>query len=372
MRTDRLRRGISLCLITAFTAVSAMGCRDAVPIEDRSMAVALAVDQSGDRVTFTSMSLNSAKERSSPTVLISGTGQTAGETRFVRQRETSTRLMFGQLQVIIYGEEYARRGIGEEIDSLVRVPQVANTISVAVCQGSAAALISGKYDEQPHMGAYLRELLLKAPATIPLPRVTLHELIYDVVTTHRRALVPYLVLNEHGKPELKSVALFAGDQLRVVFDEQDAPLITLIRNQGVSGIFTFPYPTKSGTGTASFEGKSSRKVKASQGSDGEWSFQIEVTLKGQLIDKVFQDGLRRDQSAFRMMEQQLKEHLERRAAEVVKMLQEDLRIDALDLAKYAQQTERKSLAQADWDDLFTKAKIQVRIRPIITSFGEGQ
>lgn len=361
-----------LLLMIASITTSTIGCRDAVPIEDRSIAVALAIDQTGNQVTFTTLVLNNAKGRTTPTVTIAGMGQTAGQTREQRQRESPTRIMFGQLQAIILSEEFARRGVSIEIDPVIRIPQIANTISIAVCQGSAHQLLLGDHDQQSDMGGYLRELLLKAPATVPLPRASLHEFIYDLTTTHRRAMVPYLVLNDQGRPELEGVAVFVGDQMRSVFTGDDAALLTLLRDQGVSGIFTFPYPTKNGVGIASFQGTGQRRVRATKSGDGEWSFRVEISLKGTIVDKVHGDGLRSDRKTFDMLVEKLKAHMEARAATLVKMLQEEIRIDALNLAKYAQQTDRANLAKADWDALFTRAQVQVVFKPTITDFGEGQ
>ncbi len=369
---NRAHRVIVLTQLVVLVTTLLSGCWDAVPIESRAIATGLAVDvgDAGDPVmVLTSLLLSPSKEAQERSFTVSGVGTNVGASRQDRQSQVSTRLLFGQLQVVLFSEDIAKTGFDDILDYFIRYARISHTINAAVCQGTASDYLKLQTTEHLDIGSHIQELISKATDTVPLPAVTLHEFIYDVVTPHHRAVLPYVVI-EGGKPALRGLALFRGSSLVATILGEDASVLTELRYSDVFGSHPFRYQYQGKTFLATMDGATSRRVSADY-QDERWSFTINLSFVGHLVDKSRKDGLKDPEEAQKLLESALAEHLEEQANRLVKRLQTELKVDALDLARYALAKGRKRLEGVNWDEQFIEADIKVKVKVTMETVGEG-
>lgn len=362
------RHPLALLIAMAATILLA-GCWDAVPLERRGIATVAGIDVGTEQsLEYTSLVLAFSKEAKEPIIVVSGEAPTPGTTRSERQLKMSGDLLFGQLQATVIGEALARQGLGSSLDIFMRNPSVSNAPPVVIYRGRVRELLALKTADQKDIGAFLHQLLTKAPDVAEMPEITLSDVYYNVLSQHRRAVIPLLSLR-NGSPELEGLGIFRGDRMQATVDGENVGLLALLRGEPIHIVHPFPYSGRDGEYQATLDGTGQRRVAISRDSQG-WHFRISISLKGRLSEKALDDGLQDGDKVFAVLEAALVKHIEDQTRQFVRYMQTEIRLDALDLAKYALAKWRPELQDVDWDDIVSHADIQVTVKAKLLDLGE--
>lgn len=298
-------------------------------------------------------------------------GQTVGQTREKRNYYSPETLNVGMLQVGIYGEKLARKGLHGASDILYRAPKVKNTIYMAVLEGGTEALSKLRLKDYPNPGVYLSGLLKTAQKKSFLPTTTLHLYGVQEVTAGKNPVIPLLKMKSNSRIEISGTGIFKKDKLIAKIDLKDTRSLVMLR--GLEGEGSIPFIVEK-NGEKIDEGsvlvKRSRKVRVTRKGD-DFTFFITVKLQGDVIEhssqKFFIDT--KNTMPLEEIEQAVKREIERDCRKFTQRMQEEFKVDCIDVTKYALAKWRKELKDKVEEGFIENVKIVVDVEVKIKGVG---
>ncbi|CAH0304211.1 hypothetical protein SRABI96_04716 [Peribacillus sp. Bi96] len=135
------------------------------------------------------------------------------DVKAARQQEnakTPFPIVGGRLTVILYGEELARKGLNDYVDTYRRDPMVGRDLYLAIVHGKAEDLVKMELKLIKTPGVQVKELIEQNIRT-NLPDVDLHRYLY---ACHGKGIDPVLPLLETAEERIrvKGIALFKRDR----------------------------------------------------------------------------------------------------------------------------------------------------------------
>ncbi|WP_139904118.1 Ger(x)C family spore germination C-terminal domain-containing protein [Clostridium thermarum] len=120
---------------------------------------------------------------------------------------------------------------------------------------------------------------------------------------------------------------------------------------------------------ASFYGTSKRRVKCTREA-GRYIFDIDLSLKGEVISNSLYPNLAEEPEAIKIAEAQFAEEAEKKCTEFIKKMKSEYKIDCLSLgrnaaAKYGRRT------GVDWNEVVSNSEIRVNVKVKVTEIGRG-
>ncbi|MGG0176368.1 Ger(x)C family spore germination protein [Gottfriedia acidiceleris] len=142
----------------------------------------------------------------------SADGETIKKVRERLDSQMRYRLISGQLRVVTFSMDFAKRGIFPIIDTFNRDPAVGSVIQVAIVDGETSDLLSLKQYERENIALYLYDLLLHNSETGPFPYTDFATFVYQYFEVGQDPFLPVLkIVND--KMKITGIALFKYDKL---------------------------------------------------------------------------------------------------------------------------------------------------------------
>jgi Ger(x)C family germination protein len=338
-------------VIVVILAMSTLlcGCWDTIDVENLDISLIAGYDTppSGEagKVAVTALLAAVVEEDEK---IGTYSAQTVGETRSRRAYNEPRQYTLSQLQVMLIGKDLARQGFRNIIDPNMREPRVKPSINVAVVNGRAEELLHfmAKKDIK-RVSDVLISLLQIIPERAFVPRTSLFCLAADSYAPGMAVAVPVLqpADNQQGV-ELTGCALFAQDRMIAQLDRMETRSLVLLSGKKAHGWIPFSL-YKDGQlydeGTVFVANQ--RKVKVSR--QGELIvFDIQVTLKGRLVEHavVQHSSTLYEEQHLREIEEAVADDLKMQMQDFIEFMQEELRIDAIDITPYALAKWRQEIA----------------------------
>ncbi|OEH93510.1 Ger(x)C family spore germination protein [Bacillus solimangrovi] len=121
-------------------------------------------------------------------------------------------IMSGQAAVALYGEELAKSGLHDIVDTLNRDPEIGNKMKLAVVKGTAGDLLDKEVTSVgQHPGIYLETLMLQNEKSQSLPVTNLHLFLKYYHSDGRDPYLP-LIEKKGNHANIIGLALFDGDK----------------------------------------------------------------------------------------------------------------------------------------------------------------
>ncbi len=152
-------------------------------------------------------------------------------------------LEYGQLGFALFGEAFAKKGVGEVLDSFCKDPKIATRMMLAVTEGTAAETMERA--KRHKESAYMTDMAAQNVRSGNLPSANLHLLLFSYFGEGRDMYMPYFRLKD-GEPEIAGTALFRGDRLAGRIGFRDSFLLKLLVEDGKNGSLLIP--VRVGTG----------------------------------------------------------------------------------------------------------------------------
>lgn len=137
---------LSVLLVGLIVITITSGCWNRRELNDLAVSVAIGIDQRGDRILLSDQILNpgaisSKQEAQSPRApvnLFQETGSGIQEAARRMTRASTRKIYVGQLQMLIFGEEFAKQGLSKVLDHITRDHEYRKDFYVAVARGGEA------------------------------------------------------------------------------------------------------------------------------------------------------------------------------------------------------------------------------------------
>jgi spore germination protein KC len=251
MNTSVFKR--AFCLMLAAFGLILAACGDKTEIADLNIVVGFGIDQDGKNVRVTAQVRNAvvgAKATGSmgqqggegrDYVNHSASGRTVEEAVQNLRTIIPRRLYFAHNTVVVFGRQFAVRGIDPALDYLIRSREFRRTQLFCVTSGAARDVLTADVGAEQVNALGLQRLLL--PEDIEFTVVKSMEMVFlnDLLSPSH---VPHMtwVDVERGQAILKGVGLFRGDKLAELLPNHLAQPLLLL--QGETNTFSVELPCK--------------------------------------------------------------------------------------------------------------------------------
>lgn len=276
------------------------------------------VDEETIRGTFVGLSFLQKGEVQD--LIYTDTASMVYENRTQLNAQASQELHTGKLEVALYNDELAKRGLNRYVDFLIRDPGIGSRVILAVVDGSTLDLVKSVKSKQG-TGVYLSDLLEHNIKNGNLPKVNLKQFSSNVKGKTRDSFLPFLNL-EDGIPNLKGIAFFKDDKFVESIPIDEAAVFKMLYQSVVDG----EYNLKDEKYKASIQNIDSTKdVHVKKDQNG--SLKVTIHVKSEGVIREFTG-----------------ENLEKKIPEIQKELEKDFKQKAIQLIKQFQELNIDPLA----------------------------
>ena len=372
MRRSAIRLSAILLCLTMLT-----GCWDAKELDDLSVPLVISYDailesekEYPDDKYLVAVGVpifyKDVKEKFH---IIDTTGQIIGEARGRRNAQLGEQVIFGQIQILLLGEEVAKKeNILELMDVIVRNPRVKASIYIVIVKGRAIDLIKKPIHSYPNVGIYLRALMKNSKNTNFSPYTTLFHFDRDLVSYETAAILPHIIYRD-GEIVLAGSCLVNKGKLAGEMGREETETAVMLRGIECQGALTFK-AQKDGKviDEATFEGANSRKVTVKKEGD-KYIFNIQIKLAGDITEHKEQKPMQDGTDLLKVFQYSLEQHIKKRAEALVKKTQKEFKFDALNLANSIKAHTREKITKEDIDKIIQESEINVEVKVQIRNAG---
>lgn len=370
-------RFIAPLLAALLCPIMLTGCWDAKELDDLSVPIVVAFDKikdsekeyPDDKYLVTVGVPVFYEDTTENFHVIATAGQTIGGGRGRRSAQLGEQVIFGQLQVLLIGEELAKKeNLLEVTDILMREPKVKASIFMIITKGRAVDIMKTPVPEYPNVGIYLKALMENSRETNFYPYTNLFCFNRDMISYETAALMPHIIYSE-GKIKLAGSCLVNKGKVEGELGREETETAIMLRGTECRGTLAFE-AQKDGEviDEVTFEGTNSRKVILRRMED-KYSIDIKIKLSGTIIEhmnlKPMQDGT----DLMKVFQASMEQYIKKRAEALVEKTQKEFKFDALNLANEIKAHEREKLTKEDIDKIIQEAEINVDVEVHLRSAG---
>lgn len=363
-------------IITAILILPLNGCWDTTDVEqlDIVMVAGYDIPMPGQHGTISTTALFAAVERTEERVQTFA-AHTVGETRARRAYNASRQFTLAQLQAIVLGEELAIRGARDALDPSLRVPDVKTSLYMAVAEGNAGDFLRDTNKQRKTDSSQrIVRLLRNIPDRAFVPKTTMHDFVIGNRTRGKTTIMPTVRFVDTDQTlEITGTALFEADKMVARFDRGETRTLVFLRGTPTRGWLPFFIYEKGkivDQGTVFVT--NSREVKVSRAGD-EFTFDIKVILTGRVVEHADVDvsPFIDNQKHLHEVEDAVARDMRIQAEDFVRFMQEEVKVDAIDITSYALAKWRKELTPTCEGGCFIeKATINVEVEVRLQNVGE--
>jgi Ger(x)C family germination protein len=288
------------------------------------------------------------------------------EAREERQKNTDKKLLVGLEKVYIIGDEYAKHGIGDIIDSFFRSTEIRDSTLICVCDGKAEDIMNIKIKGYPSAGDFIEGLIKYSR------EMNFYSDNYKVIDAYlrmnsegRNLVLPYISVKEN-KIGIIGVALFKGDKMIGVITNDKIKQYNLLRENNLTGIISMQESSDKYLGAFA---KSKRKVKCYKEND-KYKFVINLKINGEMITNEYEPMLIERPEKKKEVEAKLSDNLEKDLKAFIGELKSEYKVDALELGKVAAAKYGRDTG-VDWNEVVSNSDIDVNVSIKLVRFGRG-
>lgn len=261
----------------------------------------------------------------------------------------------GQLQAVLFGKQLAGDGLRNLTETLLRDPQIGEQLYLAVTEGTAAHILTGKYKGlQPVPSMYISKLLKQNIKKMNLPTTNLHVFSYHLFNEDMDPVLP-LIRKEGDKLDLEGLALFDYDRYVGKLGLKDMFVFKRLYENTRSGQYEVNIPNKGSTIVRQITSHKSYDVRHAKSDP---SVAIHVKING-MVDESMNRLNFDKQKAIKLVEQTMEKQIEQRGKQMVKRFQK-LGIDPFGIGSKVRSHDRTWTAKK-WKDLYPNVGVNIKV-----------
>ncbi len=319
-------------------------------------------------IDLTAILPNLAQNASSKYRVEQSTGLNVGNARGQKPYASAGTYSPGATAIILVGEDLARTGLNNIFQALFRAALSSSIQNFAISEGRGEDILNTPVEDYPNMGDYLKGVLQKSERRGFIPATTLHR--FEVWQgPGKNPIMPLLKL-KNNKAEVAGTAIFNKDRMIGKANLTETRSLMMLR--GIKATGNIPFTIKRygeifDRGSVDVSNK--RKVKVER-KGGNFSFLITVMLEGNLVEHQFGKLFTQDENLRRIIEEQIASNIEAECNRFIDKMQEDYKIDCIDISKYAVAKWGKEVEDQVDQDFIENVNIRVKVKMKLKNNGE--
>lgn len=224
-------------VVLLFVSVGLSGCAETKVLEEVGLTTLVGYDFGKEEsVETTAIVRQVGTELESKVAIITAENETSQGTRSKINRRTAEKVVSGQLRGVLFGEEFAKGGIGHSIDTSLKNPAISGAILLAVVEGDTRSLLEYEYPDIDEIGQHVYKLLDQNIEGEKVVSSTLHEVAYDYYSAGREIALP-IIRRDEELVDISGIALFIKDKMVGKLSVDDSFFVKLSRDDYHSGTY---------------------------------------------------------------------------------------------------------------------------------------
>ncbi|OBZ16815.1 Ger(x)C family spore germination protein [Bacillus sp. FJAT-26390] len=381
-------------LLPLIVCLLAAGCWNRVELNDIAVISATGVDWKDGNWVLTyqvvipqAISSQSASSNSASVNVFSTKGESFRSAVSKASQETSRRLYFSHTQIIIIGQEAARKGLGPLLDTYLRNHDSRETVSVYLSKGSARRMLEQLIPLEKIPASAIQRMITNEELNSSIFRqMTVHQVMMDLLGTTHATGLPGLVVagttesmdtvgklsrtNTPSKVRLYDLGLIAGDKL-----------VGWINNEESQGVMWLADHVKKATipfaCAADGEGQKNSTIRITHAktklrpelSNGKWIMHVNVSSEGTLMEYNCAGELakpRQVDQVERLIEREIASIMEKGWKAVSKHRADVLGFGNVIHERYPKQW---SKSRENWMEIFPNTEVKIAVEVKLLSTG---
>ncbi|MBA2939857.1 Ger(x)C family spore germination protein [Paenibacillus sp. CGMCC 1.16610] len=375
-------RKLSISILSVFILG---GCWDRVQINDLALITALAIDQAEDNLIQVTVQIVIPKNHggggqgtgggngSNKTTIRSEKGFDISEALSKLQGQIPRRLFWGQCKIFIFGETFAKAGIKEQFDFLVRHPQTRERAYMFVSKGKAKEAL----ELFPPIEGTSADVLNKLSDLQFGMRVTMEQLSIMLKGDAQAAALPIIHILPKAEsaesnqtiPYLLGTAVFKKDKMVGDLSEKVTRDLSWLKSGTKEGTAYFKVTDNGGSVSLKPVKTHVKLIPKIEGDT--WKMYIKVRSEGDIIvqNTTLLNPVNPDLIA--IMDKAFENDIRKRMQAALQEIQKRWKTDILDFSKtfhrkYPEQWEK---VKDHWEEVFPKIEIHTEIEARILRQG---
>ncbi|MED2776670.1 Ger(x)C family spore germination protein [Bacillus thuringiensis] len=275
-----------------------------------------------------------------------------------QNEQSDTPIANGKLEVALFGQELAKKGIAKIIDTFHRDANISSRLLLAIVDGKAKNVLEKKYGNKD-TSSFLASLLEHNMKYGLVPKNNLHLFLSSYFSKLKDPVLPLLKL-EGKHIRIEGIALFKKERYVKKIHQDNMFVFKSLRERVQLGHVKVKINKDVDVSVQSINTQRNFHMTSTPNP------QITLHLKIKGIVREFQ-GTKITKDIIQVTEKAMKHSLEKQGNAIIKECQE-LHIDPLGIGDEARSRIRHFNVKI-WKEQYPKLKIQVIVEPHITEFG---
>lgn len=328
------------------------GCSDKQELTELGMIGAVAYDMQAEQTT---VMMDILQKDSAEMQMVSGVGPGCQEAYEAANEKLDRQLYPSHICIHLFGETYARQGLQEMSDMVLRDQSFRGNVPMLVVRDNTAMTVLQQAAKQDGVESEnLYRLLHENAGLGRTTETTVLEFVKQSKTTGMHPLIGCIKTQptENGAMEVScsGSAIFSENQLIGYLDEKQTLICQLLRGVPIQ---TSIYLNKSGT-SVKIENVKTKRQADKQHAKVFITLRVSVTGKRNTMDT----------------EAILQETQEELQQVVLQTVQEVQQLYEIDIFGFGKELRDKELQQAQWDQMFAKMPVDVQIETRLKTAGQ--
>jgi spore germination protein len=315
--------------------------------------------------------------RADPTIKLarevhSATGKTSKDARLKFTNETDLLLVNGQIRVVLYSEELARKDLSDEINSILRDTSISPLVKITLVNGSANHLLLKNYKQHLSTDKYIDRLLEKSSSGHIVPKTTLYEFERDYYDDGIDPVAP--ILKDNGDNiTIDGIGLFRDYKYITKIQNKDALLFSIIRGKMKKGDMSLNLDDGKDNEVHEYimftSILSNRTVHVTHKANEPIHVTIKAKIKGSVHEYLGDKKLSQDADRHQV-EAKVSELLSERANRLVKQMQQS-NVDSLGIGVYVRNSmSYEAWKKLNWREEYPRVKVDCQLHFKAKDYGK--
>lgn len=234
------------------------GCWDNIDVGELAMVSGVGLDETEDgKIDLTVQIVNPSALTAGPKASgrgqqpyynIHGLGDTVATAFDDVQRQIPRRVYFQHCSVVIFGNEFARHGLGPALDYFHRHPEFQQYQLVYISQTTADSVMKSSASIERINSHGIRDLVSQRGNTAYSMESTEVQVGNELLNPSQSPVISMINLSSQGNPNLVGVAILRKDQLKRTLDEHETEGLAWFLGHIQHAIVSVPCATESSFG----------------------------------------------------------------------------------------------------------------------------
>lgn len=348
-----------ILVVILLSSVLLTSCWDERILEDLALITVITADLSDEGNIILGASYPEfSKGSNEAEAIIANKAWTTAEGIYKLSRLTDKLVIGGQAQVLLIGQELARQGISNILDTLQRNVEISSNLYICITEGKANDFLTKAFDDKPIDGFYISQLVRKQERINELPATSLSKFTNDFFSIRTDPILPYLILKDK-EFEAARTGIFVDDKFVDSISTEETQLLIMLRNDGTSSQFTLNVnPDKNEYATISFVDSFTTVNVFREGE--KLKFDVNLKMTADLIEYEARKIIHNEQT-FNEIGKKFENHLQKVANEVIARLQREYGSDPIGLGEYARPFYNSDMELNKWREDFKASEINISV-----------